>query len=67
LEEDENDFYLEPPDKYDPMQRHLCHPVTFYIGGKLPAAIGPIELNKNFFVKDVIKYILTLYRKNKDV
>lgn len=23
-EEDDNDFYLEAPDKFNPMQRHLC-------------------------------------------
>jgi hypothetical protein len=39
--------------------------IKFYIGGKLPVFIGPIELNKKSIVEDVVAHILTLYRKNK--
>lgn len=66
-EDDENDFILNPPDKFNPMQKHLCTSVRFFIGGKLPVSIGPVDLSINFSVKDVIKYILTLYRKNREV
>lgn len=41
--------------------------MKFYIGGKLPVSIGPVELSKKNLVRDVIKHVLTLYRKNKEV
>lgn len=66
-EEDENDFYLQPPDKFNISQKHLYQQTTFFIGGKVPVSIGPVELSKNFKVKEVIKFVLTLYRKNKAV
>ena len=30
-------------------------------------SIGPVALSKNYCVRDVIRYVLTLYRKNKEV
>lgn len=37
------------------------------MGGKSPEFVGPVNLSKNHKVKDVIKHVLTLYRKNKDL
>ena len=37
------------------------------MGGKSPEFVGPVDLSKNHTVKDVIKHVLTLYRKNKDL
>lgn len=65
--ENENDLYLQAPDKYNPYQSHLLVSIKFYIGGKSPVFLGPIDLSKQFLVKDVIGYILTLYRNNKTV
>ena len=64
---DENDFSLIAPDKFNPYQKHLCIDIKFYIGGKLPLSIGPITLSKEHLVKDVIKHVLTLYRRNKEI
>lgn len=64
-EEDENAFELVPPDKYT--QNHLLVHIKFFLGGKSPEYIGPVDLSKNHQVKDVIKHVLTLYRKNKDL
>lgn len=66
-EEDENDFTLMPPDKFNPAQQHLCISVKFYLGGKSPEFIGPVDLSRKHIVKDVIRHVLTLYRKNKDL
>lgn len=66
-EEDENDFRLQAPDKYNPMTSHLCISITFWIGGKKPLKIGPCELSRKHKVSDVIRHVLTLYRKKPEI
>jgi len=66
-EEDENDFTLQTPDRHNPTQAHFCQSIKFYLGGKLPVSIGPIVLSRVYPVKDVIRHVLTLYRKDKEI
>ena len=53
-----------PPDKFS--QKNLFIKVRFSIGGKKPVFIE-CELSKRHTAGDVIKHLLTLYRKNKEV
>lgn len=39
----------------------------FYIGGKHPVFVGPLDISMKSQVQDVIAYVLTLYRKNKEL
>ena len=60
-EESENDFLLKAPDRYTAGYIRC----KFFIGGKEPLFVGPCDLSQNHNVKDVIKHVLTLYRRNK--
>ena len=62
--DDENDFYLLAPDRYQ--ERHLFTKVKFAIGGKKPLFYA-CDLSRKHQAKDVIKHLLTLYRKDKDM
>jgi hypothetical protein len=50
-----------PPDKFG---KNFTR-VKIFIGGKSPDDFIECELSKKHLVKDVIKHVLTLYRKNK--
>jgi hypothetical protein len=64
MDDFENDFQLTAPDKL--LQKNLFITVRFSIGGKIPLFIE-CDLSKRHTAKDVIRHLLTLYRKKKDV
>lgn len=63
LDDFENDFQLMAPDKF--LQKNLFITVRFAIGGKAPVFIE-CDLSKRHTTKDVIRHLLTQYRKNKE-
>lgn len=63
-EEHEQDFQLVAPDKYG--QKNFFTQIKIFIGGKDNTNIQ-CDLSKKHLVKDVIKHVLTLYRKNKNL
>jgi hypothetical protein len=63
-EENESDFQLVAPDKYG--LKNFFTQIKIYIGGKDATNIQ-CDLSKKHLVKDVIKHVLTLYRKNKSL
>ena len=52
------------PDKFS--QKNLFITVRFSIGGKKPVFIE-CDLSKKHLAKDVVRHVLTLYRKNKAI
>jgi hypothetical protein len=66
-DEEENDFKLVAPDRYNEMTSHLCISIKFWIGGKKPLCVGPCELSRKHKVSDVIRHVLTLYRKKPEI
>ena len=63
-EDSELDFRLMPPDKFT--QAHLYVEFKIFIGGKEPVFVK-CELSRNYIVDDVIRHVLTLYRKSTDL
>ena len=61
-EEDESYFQLVAPDKFD--QKQFYTEVKIFLGGKEPIFLN-CELSKRHVVRDVIKHVLTMYRKEK--
>ena len=64
MDDSENDFQLTAPDKL--LQKNLFITVRFSIGGKVPLFIE-CDLSKRHTAKDVIRHLLTQYRRNKEV
>lgn len=65
-EETEQDFQLVAPDRFQPGQKHLFTQVRIYLGGKKPVFVE-CALSKKHVVLDVVKHVLTLYRKDKNL
>lgn len=63
--ESEMDFLLVPPNKFQPGERNLCITINFYIGGKSSLAVITTDLSMKHLVRDVIKHVLTLLRKDR--
>lgn len=61
-DEDESHFLLVAPDKFD--QKNLYTEVKIFLGGKEPIFIT-CELSRRHVVRDVIKHVLTIYRRDK--
>ena len=52
------------PNKFQPGEAHLFIQIKFYIGGKSADDFIITDLSKKHVVRDVIKYVLTLIRKD---
>ena len=61
------DFFLAAPDKYGVTTRHLYTQVKFSIGGKVPDSFITCELSTQHIAKEVIKHVLTLLRRNREL
>jgi hypothetical protein len=61
----ENDFLLLAPNQFELGERHLFTKIKFYIGGKNADTFIVTDLSKRHLVRDVIKHILTLVRRDQ--
>ena len=63
-QESENDFLLLAPNKFEAGERNLFTTIKFFIGGKCADDYVETDLSKKHVVREVIKHVLTLVRKN---
>ena len=61
----ENDFLLLAPNKFEIGERHLFTRIKFFIGGKSADTFVETDLSKKHTVRDVIKHVLTLVRRDQ--
>ena len=63
-EESENDFLLLAPNKFQFGERNLFTTIKFFIGGKSADDYIETDLSKKHIVREVIKHVLTLVRRD---
>ena len=64
-QESENDFLLLAPNQFQPGERNLFTTIKFFIGGKSADDYIDTDLSKKHMVREVIKHVLTLVRRDR--